>query len=192
MAMMMTGRVLLVCALCVLWCGAADGAVGVVSGGDDNILREVFIPVARLQESQEKRTSGATADAKGAAAETATKAKKAAEAESLPVTTVGEEEVKTTINDQDNSVEHHSGQKKELLKEEEPENREKEQHEKQRHQQRDHSARKGEEYAKDKTANGTNATAVKDDSDSSTAVSHTTSPLLLLLVVACAAAVVVA
>ncbi|ESS60759.1 mucin-associated surface protein (MASP) [Trypanosoma cruzi Dm28c] len=28
MAMMMTGRVLLVCALCVLWCGAADGDVG--------------------------------------------------------------------------------------------------------------------------------------------------------------------
>ncbi|EAN81659.1 mucin-associated surface protein (MASP), putative, partial [Trypanosoma cruzi] len=25
MAMMMTGRVLLVCALCVLWCGAAGG-----------------------------------------------------------------------------------------------------------------------------------------------------------------------
>ncbi|EAN99921.1 mucin-associated surface protein (MASP), putative, partial [Trypanosoma cruzi] len=36
MAMMMTGRVLLVCALCVLWCGfsgiAADGAGGVPDG----------------------------------------------------------------------------------------------------------------------------------------------------------------
>ncbi|RNF11884.1 putative mucin-associated surface protein (MASP) [Trypanosoma cruzi] len=28
MAMMMTGRVLLVCALCVLWCGAAVGTEG--------------------------------------------------------------------------------------------------------------------------------------------------------------------
>ncbi|PBJ78688.1 mucin-associated surface protein [Trypanosoma cruzi cruzi] len=43
MAMMMTGRVLLVCALCVLWCGlsgiAADGA-GVVSDGsaDEDLL----------------------------------------------------------------------------------------------------------------------------------------------------------
>ncbi|EAO00061.1 putative mucin-associated surface protein (MASP) [Trypanosoma cruzi] len=35
MAMMMTGRVLLVCALCVLWCGAADGdVVGPVTSGD--------------------------------------------------------------------------------------------------------------------------------------------------------------
>ncbi|KAF8278997.1 Mucin-associated surface protein (MASP), subgroup S001 [Trypanosoma cruzi] len=39
---------------------------------------------------------------------------------------------------------------------------------------------------------GTNATAITDDSDGSTAVSHTTSPLLLLLLVACAAAVVAA
>ncbi|RNC34637.1 mucin-associated surface protein (MASP) [Trypanosoma cruzi] len=53
MTMMMTGRVLLVCALCVLWSVAADGAVGVVSGGDDNILKELLIPVARLQLKQE-------------------------------------------------------------------------------------------------------------------------------------------
>ncbi|RNC40999.1 mucin-associated surface protein (MASP) [Trypanosoma cruzi] len=35
MAMMMTGRVLLVCALCVLWCGAAVEAAGDVSGIGD-------------------------------------------------------------------------------------------------------------------------------------------------------------
>ncbi|KAF8305604.1 Mucin-associated surface protein (MASP), putative, partial [Trypanosoma cruzi] len=69
MAMMMTGRVLLVCALCVLWCSAADGAVGVVSGGEDNILKELFIPVARLQLSQEQGAAEATADAKTAAKE---------------------------------------------------------------------------------------------------------------------------
>ncbi|KAF8284555.1 Mucin-associated surface protein (MASP), putative, partial [Trypanosoma cruzi] len=57
MAMMMTGRVLLVCALCVLWCVAADGAVGVVSGGDDNSLKELFIPVARLKARQEQRAA---------------------------------------------------------------------------------------------------------------------------------------
>ncbi|PBJ78577.1 mucin-associated surface protein [Trypanosoma cruzi cruzi] len=34
MAMMMTGRVLLVCALCVLWCGVCGGASVGVSGGD--------------------------------------------------------------------------------------------------------------------------------------------------------------
>ncbi|KAF8304117.1 Mucin-associated surface protein (MASP), putative, partial [Trypanosoma cruzi] len=73
MAMMMTGRVLLVCALCVLWSVAADGAVGVVSGGDDNSLKELFIPVARLKARQEQRAAEATADAK-AAAETAEKA----------------------------------------------------------------------------------------------------------------------
>ncbi|KAF8278056.1 Mucin-associated surface protein (MASP), putative, partial [Trypanosoma cruzi] len=78
MAMMVTGRVLLVCALCVLWCGAADGDV-VVSGGDDNILKELFIPVARLQLRQEKRAAEATADAK-AAAEKAAKAAAAAKA----------------------------------------------------------------------------------------------------------------
>ncbi|KAF8277393.1 Mucin-associated surface protein (MASP), putative, partial [Trypanosoma cruzi] len=66
MAMMMTGRVLLVCALCVLWCSAADGAVGVVSGGDDSILKELFIPVARMRLRQEQRAA-TTADAKAAA-----------------------------------------------------------------------------------------------------------------------------
>ncbi|RNC53365.1 mucin-associated surface protein (MASP), partial [Trypanosoma cruzi] len=84
MAMMMTGRVLLVCALCVLWSVAADGAVGVVSGGDDNSLKELFIPVARLKVRQEQRAAEATADAKAAAeaAETAEKAKAEAEAAS--------------------------------------------------------------------------------------------------------------
>ncbi|RNC39868.1 mucin-associated surface protein (MASP), partial [Trypanosoma cruzi] len=42
MAMMMTGRVLLVCALCVLWCGfsgiAADGAGGVPDGSAGECL----------------------------------------------------------------------------------------------------------------------------------------------------------
>ncbi|KAF8304101.1 Mucin-associated surface protein (MASP), subgroup S074, partial [Trypanosoma cruzi] len=42
------------------------------------------------------------------------------------------------------------------------------------------------------TAAQTNGTATPDDSDGSTAVSHTTSPLLLLLLVACAAAAGVA
>ncbi|KAF8277637.1 Mucin-associated surface protein (MASP), putative, partial [Trypanosoma cruzi] len=63
---MMTGRVLLVCALCVLWCGATDGAVGVVSGGEDNILKELFIPVARMRLRQEKRAA-TTADLQAAA-----------------------------------------------------------------------------------------------------------------------------
>ncbi|KAF8286705.1 Mucin-associated surface protein (MASP), subgroup S082 [Trypanosoma cruzi] len=35
MAMMMTGRVLLVCALCVLWCGAGGGSV---DAGDDDVV----------------------------------------------------------------------------------------------------------------------------------------------------------
>ncbi|RNC43338.1 mucin-associated surface protein (MASP), partial [Trypanosoma cruzi] len=34
MAMMMTGRVLLVCALCVLWCGVSVAAADVAGGGD--------------------------------------------------------------------------------------------------------------------------------------------------------------
>ncbi|EAN86324.1 Mucin-associated surface protein (MASP) [Trypanosoma cruzi] len=40
MAMMMTGRVLLVCALCVLWCGAAVEAEGDGSGGSAELLPE--------------------------------------------------------------------------------------------------------------------------------------------------------
>ncbi|KAF8305690.1 Mucin-associated surface protein (MASP), putative, partial [Trypanosoma cruzi] len=74
---MMAGRLLLVCALCVLWCSAADGDV--VSGGEDNILKELFIPVARLQLRQEQGAAEAAADAK-AAAETAAKAEAAAKA----------------------------------------------------------------------------------------------------------------
>ncbi|KAF8303556.1 Mucin-associated surface protein (MASP), putative, partial [Trypanosoma cruzi] len=90
MAMMMTGRVLLVCALCVLWCGAGGSCKGETAGsgsggGDDNILKELFIPVARLQERPEQRAAEATADAKAAAAaeaatEAAERAKIAAEA----------------------------------------------------------------------------------------------------------------
>ncbi|RNC52372.1 mucin-associated surface protein (MASP) [Trypanosoma cruzi] len=184
MAMMMTGRVLLVCALCVLWSVVADGDVGVVSGGDDNSLKELFIPVARLQERPEQRAAGATADAKAAAAAKAsaeaaerakiatakasaekaaaaateadakTTAAKTAEAaaEALRGTTIREQEVKTAIHDQDNSVEHHSGEKQELLQEQEPERQEKEQHEKQQHQQREHSAGNGEESPKEKTS----------------------------------------
>ncbi|KAF8285444.1 Mucin-associated surface protein (MASP), putative, partial [Trypanosoma cruzi] len=76
---MMAGRVLLVCALCVLWCGAADGAV-VVSGGEDNILKELFIPVARLQLSQEKGAEEAAKAAAEAAAKAATEAAEKAKA----------------------------------------------------------------------------------------------------------------
>ncbi|ESS61968.1 hypothetical protein TCDM_10394 [Trypanosoma cruzi Dm28c] len=40
---MMTGRVLLVCALCVLWCGAADGAAADgVGGGDGSAVEYSF------------------------------------------------------------------------------------------------------------------------------------------------------
>ncbi|RNC40561.1 mucin-associated surface protein (MASP) [Trypanosoma cruzi] len=42
MAMMMTGRVLLVCALCVLWCGAAgrcDGEETAAHGGGELLVR---------------------------------------------------------------------------------------------------------------------------------------------------------
>ncbi|KAF8303173.1 Mucin-associated surface protein (MASP), subgroup S134 [Trypanosoma cruzi] len=58
----------------------------------------------------------------------------------------------------------------------------------QQHQQHERPAENDKEFTKDKNALRTNATANKDDSDSSTAASHTTSPLLpLVLVVACAA-----
>ncbi|ESS55680.1 mucin-associated surface protein (MASP) [Trypanosoma cruzi Dm28c] len=70
MAMMMTGRVLLVCALCVLWCGlsgvAADGA-GVVSDGsaDEDLLlqwrawlrRECAEEVGRRTEGRENASA---------------------------------------------------------------------------------------------------------------------------------------
>ncbi|EAN83563.1 mucin-associated surface protein (MASP), putative, partial [Trypanosoma cruzi] len=48
MAMMMTGRVLLVCALCVLWCGAAVG----VSFGDS--VSELQGELSRASESLSK------------------------------------------------------------------------------------------------------------------------------------------
>ncbi|PBJ77476.1 mucin-associated surface protein [Trypanosoma cruzi cruzi] len=64
MAMMMTGRVLLVCALCVLWCGlsgvAADGA-GVVSDGsaDEDLLLQWRAWLRReCAEEVSRRTGG--------------------------------------------------------------------------------------------------------------------------------------
>ncbi|PWV08872.1 Mucin-associated surface protein (MASP) [Trypanosoma cruzi] len=49
MAMMMTGRVLLVCALCVLWCGAGGG---VADGGEEEFV-ELVVPSSRPNEAQE-------------------------------------------------------------------------------------------------------------------------------------------
>ncbi|KAF8307432.1 Mucin-associated surface protein (MASP), putative, partial [Trypanosoma cruzi] len=77
---MMTGRVLLVCALCVLWCGATDGAVGVVSGGEDNSLKELFVPVARLKARQEQSLTETAETATEAAEKAAAKATAASEA----------------------------------------------------------------------------------------------------------------
>ncbi|RNC41459.1 mucin-associated surface protein (MASP), partial [Trypanosoma cruzi] len=90
MAMMMAGRVLLVCALCVLWSVPADGDIGVVSGGEDNILKELFIPVARLQLIQEQGAAEATADAKAAAETAAKEAEAAAEAAKAAAETAAE------------------------------------------------------------------------------------------------------
>ncbi|PBJ70766.1 mucin-associated surface protein [Trypanosoma cruzi cruzi] len=63
MAMMMTGRVLLVCALCVLWCGlsgvAADGA-GVVSDGsaDEDLLLQWRAWLRRESAEEVSRRTG--------------------------------------------------------------------------------------------------------------------------------------
>ncbi|KAF5214732.1 Mucin-associated surface protein (MASP) subgroup S034 [Trypanosoma cruzi] len=46
--MMMTGRVLLVCAFCVLWC-----TIGVVADGDTEEVLEDFVPPSRADETQE-------------------------------------------------------------------------------------------------------------------------------------------
>ncbi|RNE99679.1 mucin-associated surface protein (MASP), partial [Trypanosoma cruzi] len=86
MAMMMTGRVLLVCALCVLWCGASDGASIGVSGKDHNNLNELFSSAAAKAElaktvaAKATAAAAAAAKAKSAAEAAATKAKAAAAA----------------------------------------------------------------------------------------------------------------
>ncbi|EKF29419.1 mucin-associated surface protein (MASP), putative [Trypanosoma cruzi marinkellei] len=68
MAMMMTGRVLLVCALCVLWCGVSGIAVNddrdVITVGDlsngtgDLNSEELSSSGVRLQDGQEQRAAG--------------------------------------------------------------------------------------------------------------------------------------
>ncbi|KAF8278399.1 Mucin-associated surface protein (MASP), subgroup S015 [Trypanosoma cruzi] len=76
MAMMMTGRVLLVCALCVLWCvaggGYAEDDAGVVSGGGPGTGKGkknsegLSSPVQGLQERQEEPAGGrGSADPQG-------------------------------------------------------------------------------------------------------------------------------
>ncbi|ESS62326.1 mucin-associated surface protein (MASP) [Trypanosoma cruzi Dm28c] len=68
MAMMMAGRVLLVCALCVLWCGlsgiAADG-VGVVSDGsaDEDLLLHWRAWLRRESAEEVSRRTGGSANA---------------------------------------------------------------------------------------------------------------------------------
>ncbi|KAF8307567.1 Mucin-associated surface protein (MASP), subgroup S121 [Trypanosoma cruzi] len=68
MAMMMAGRVLLVCALCVLWCGlsgvAADGA-GVVSDGsaDEDLLLQWRAWLRRKCAEEVSRRTGGSANA---------------------------------------------------------------------------------------------------------------------------------
>ncbi|ESS62373.1 mucin-associated surface protein (MASP) [Trypanosoma cruzi Dm28c] len=79
----MTGRVLLVCALCVLWCVAVDGASIGVSGEDHNNFNELFSSAAAKAELAKKAAAKATAaaaaaaNAKSAAAEAAAAAEKA-------------------------------------------------------------------------------------------------------------------
>ncbi|EKG02284.1 mucin-associated surface protein (MASP), putative [Trypanosoma cruzi] len=77
MAMMMTGRVLLVCALCVLWCGAGGGYAedvdvvvsggGVVTGKGEKNSEELRSPVQGLQERQEEEQAGGAAGGRGSA-----------------------------------------------------------------------------------------------------------------------------
>ncbi|EKF29504.1 mucin-associated surface protein (MASP), putative, partial [Trypanosoma cruzi marinkellei] len=69
MAMMMTGRVLLVCALCVLWCGIAGGAADVAddvgsvedhgTGDDGKELKGLFSSVLSLSDGKETPAAAA-------------------------------------------------------------------------------------------------------------------------------------
>ncbi|EAO00164.1 Mucin-associated surface protein (MASP) [Trypanosoma cruzi] len=67
MAMMMTGRVLLVCALCVLWCGfsgiAADGAGGVPDGSAGECLFSRWRAQLRRECAEVSRRTGGRANA---------------------------------------------------------------------------------------------------------------------------------
>ncbi|KAF5215358.1 Mucin-associated surface protein (MASP) subgroup S045 [Trypanosoma cruzi] len=306
MAMMMAGRVLLVCALCVLWCGAAvvaNGDTDDLGGGRDDKNAE---HLSSSDLSLPVRQGEPTAAAAGGGGGGSTNSQEGKEA-SMPNTDIhvpqeqevkldagphkptgneyenkgpteagtdtrnqpappppvslseeGEEdELKQATQDQDSPVEHESTQNNKVLQKEEPghelstqnplpqeqhtfkqlqvkqergkekqrsgqleqrEHREelkdqqeiqekqdeesikheeeqqqqKDEIQDQQHQQHEHPTENEEESAKDENAVRTNVTANKDDSDSSTAVSHTTSPLLLLLVVVvCAAAAAV-
>ncbi|EKF38870.1 mucin-associated surface protein (MASP), putative [Trypanosoma cruzi marinkellei] len=217
--MMMTGRVLWVCALCVLWCGVCGGGgtspttPGAGASGDgknpQNVSGSSQIPSGSASGSgrnlqiNNRTTDGAGVDGNhGQAAETSVK--DAPEAAANPT-----KEVETETN---------ASQAAQAVKEDEEEEEEKEEEEVVDDGEEDEDDDEDEEEEEEEeeenvtsTTKGMSAGVQEQPSlpsgaegasnktnlnstqkpDGSTAVSHTTSPLLLL-VVACAAAVVAA
>ncbi|EKF29453.1 mucin-associated surface protein (MASP), putative [Trypanosoma cruzi marinkellei] len=214
MAMMMTGRVLLVCALCVLWCGAG-------SGGSAETTQVPSVPLSQDVDGPEIKNDTLHGSA-GTGVQTDNQAalQKAA-AQTLPQKEPEPEpEAKAALRTQakasgteiqgtaENELqkEDENGEDEEVEEGEDEEGEEEEEEEgakEEKDDEKDTNTTKrmsagGQEptsltSVEEGASNKTNLknTQTLDDSDSSTAASHTTSPLLLLLVFACAAAAAV-
>ncbi|EAN83205.1 Mucin-associated surface protein (MASP) [Trypanosoma cruzi] len=174
MAMMMAGRVLLVCALCVLWCGACGGYAWDFNGNES--LNEQHYGAngtyCRLNSSfpfcEEKRNASKLKEA----------ALKASNAQSG--TGSGQPNADGSSGGRDNSSEKNDSDESEETDEGPQES------------QPPNGNVTETPTPATVTSAQTSATRTPDESDGSTAVSHTTSPLLLFLVACAAAAAVVA
>ncbi|PWV07825.1 Mucin-associated surface protein (MASP) [Trypanosoma cruzi] len=175
MAMMMTGRVLLVCALCVLWCGAGGGYAW--DFGNNETLHEKHYGAngtyCRLNSSfpfcEEKRNASKLKEA-------ALKAKATQSGEGSGQSSAGGSSGGQGHGSEGSDLRRPGGTAGEGTQESQP------------------PGEGGTETPTPATVTAaqTSATRTPDDSDSSTAASHTTSPLFLFLLACAAAAAVVA
>ncbi|ESS64101.1 mucin-associated surface protein (MASP) [Trypanosoma cruzi Dm28c] len=172
MAMMMTGRVLLVCALCVLWCGACGGYAWDLMNdtlneyyyGADGVFCKIFPKMY----SCELKINASKAALKASTAQSG-------EVSGQPNAGVspGGQDQTLKENGSDQS-QGDAGTQLQKPGETPPE-----------------APTPATPPATVTVAAQTSATTTPDESDGSTAASHTTSPLLLLVFVVCAAAVAV-
>ncbi|EKF29682.1 mucin-associated surface protein (MASP), putative [Trypanosoma cruzi marinkellei] len=215
MMMMMTGRVLLVLALCVLWCGIAGGggcsetapaeeAPVSVTLQEKNVQPENTTVVGvdqngKTETSQEATESSVqdiqTAGAK--AADPSPEPKSGEKASETANTTTEDSKDKTKEEEEEVNQDEEEGDDENEENEEEDEDDEEGEKE-EKDEKDDNSTTKEmstgvqEQQSLSSGAEGTSnktklkSTQTTDSEDGSTAASHTTSPLLLLLLVAAA------